>query len=131
MTTSRPRCQDRSSTLSSAPRLAGAPSTVLSQLVPPPPIRRLPESARPSQTVGTWRNGIGAGGRPPQEVEGAHTEGSATVAEGEDISRADPRELTGPLAPFGSRAVGFLIDCVIPVIVLNLLLSIVAISGGA
>jgi uncharacterized RDD family membrane protein YckC len=35
------------------------------------------------------------------------------------------------LAGFGSRVVSFVIDCVMPVIVLNLMLSIVTITGGA
>jgi uncharacterized RDD family membrane protein YckC len=47
-----------------------------------------------------------------------------------DVGALGDAHVPGPLADFGARAISFLIDCVAPVIVLNLLLSLGAVTGS-
>ncbi|HET9256012.1 MAG TPA: RDD family protein [Pseudonocardiaceae bacterium] len=121
MTTSQQRCQNHSSAPLLAQPRTSQPRTSLPR-VPPPQFGRFPGSARLLQAAGTFFS----------EAGDARAEGLVPTAEAADTSSgADPPLRPGPLASFGPRMVGFLIDCVLPVIVLNLLLAIVAVSGGA
>jgi uncharacterized RDD family membrane protein YckC len=87
-------------------------------LVPPPQFGRLPYSARSPE----------AARARTRRLQGGQESSAAPVAPPEPGVLPVPPPI--PLADFGARTVSFLIDYVVPVVVLNLLLAIGAVTGG-
>lgn len=155
MTTSQPRYQDLSAELDrlcadqlfedqpTTPRPAESPPAELPAPPPPPLNRPPPQLGRPTQPV-----------PPPQFGRLTHSIRLSEASRGDTVpsvtpvppvtpvshheSRLQPApidvlgiaRIPGPLADFRARAVSFLIDYVAPVVVLNLLLAIGALTGG-
>lgn len=132
MTTSQSRYQDPSPELDGS--RAARPSRPQTQPVPPPQFGRL---AHPKHSPETARARVP---HPGQELSTNPVSGSRPVPPEcpippdspipPDTTVVDVVRVPGPLADFRARTVSFLIDYVAPVVVLNLLLAIGAITGS-
>ena len=88
------------------------------QLAPPPQFGRSPQFVLPPLF-----------GRPPPLVRPQQRDGVAPSTRSE-VDVPATAQVPGPLADFGTRAISFLIDCVAPVIVVNVLLAFGVATGS-
>ncbi len=105
-----------------------SPSTAVPPLfVPPPQFGRSPHTT-PSREPA--RSQIRPADTSSQTRQPSRTPQPEPSLAPPDVGALGAAQVPGPLADFGARAISFLIDCVAPVIVLNLLLSLGAVTGG-
>jgi uncharacterized RDD family membrane protein YckC len=105
-----------------------SPSTAVPPLFVPPPQFGRPPHITPSREPA--RSQIHPADASSQTRQPSRTPQPEPSLPPPDVGVLGATHVPGPLADFGARAISFFIDCVAPVIVLNLLLSLGAVTGG-